>query len=275
MSHRPLCPLLALLLLVTLGTPAASQGEKARFKLGLLIGSKDDRRLDGDVLSAATEAFVSSRRFIMIERSQLDAVFTEKDLQEFLGKGNSALSDVLGLDLLGLVGYSSENSRLPGGASQPLFVIEVRLVDVKTGQILTTISSERPDLLRPPATPREAGRHLFQSVREAFPPFGFVIRVSGAEVVVDLGSEAGLQKGDILEVVREGEQIIHPVTGETLPSELIVIGTLKVVSTSPQLSTCRVKSGEASPQLGNPVRLKEQNSLLKRWIGKGREIIGG
>jgi hypothetical protein len=203
----------------------------------------------------------------MVEREKLDAVFTEKDLQEFLGKGNSDLSKVLGLDLVGLVSYSVENNLQPNGERVTEYFIEVRLVDVLTGQILTTVSSERPDLLSPPTTLRAAEDHLFQSVREAFPPFGYVIKVAAEQVVVDLGSEVGIQKGDTLEVVQEGEQIIHPVTGEPLPAQLTVVGLLKVHETSPQLSTCKVKSGDGA-HVGSLVRLKEENSQSRRILGK-------
>lgn len=261
--------LLVLLLVLLAAAPAAAQDDKSLYKMGLLVPDEKDRRLDIDVLNAATKAFVDARRFIMVERSKLDSVFTEKDLQSFLGKGNNKLSDLLGLDFLGLVGYTVESKKL-GGSNLKIFNIEVRLVDTRTGQIVATVNSERPDSFTPPSTAREAARDLFQSIREAFPPYGYVIKVAGEGVVVDLGSEAGLKKGDALEIVKEGEQIIHPVTGKPLPAELIVIGELKVVSTSPQLSNCK---GKGDIPLGSTVRLKEKNNQFKKFLGKGNEIL--
>jgi hypothetical protein len=266
MHRTALSHLLAVLLLLAAAVPAAAQGEKPLYKIGLLLGDQKDRKLDASVLNAATDAFVASRRFTTVERSQLDKVLTEKDLQGFLGKGNQALSDLLGLDFIGLVGYVIEERRLPERPPEPNFVIDVRLVEVKTGQVVVTINSDRPDLLRPPATAREAGQLLFKSVREAFPPFGYIVRITGKEATVDLGSEAGLQDGDVLEVVRAGEQIIHPVTGEALPAEMLVVGELKVVSTSPVMSRCRLKSGDGA--IKDTVRLKGRSQLMKKMFEK-------
>lgn len=268
MRHGRSPSLTGLLLLVAFAAPALGQDGKSHYVLGLIIGQEKRSSTDGDVLNAATDAFVLARRFTIVERSKLDAVFTEKDLQEFLGKGNNDLSTVLGLDLLGLVNYAVESARDPAAGLIESYVIDVRLVDVKTGQVLTTVSSEREDILRPPATPREAGRHLFQSVRQAFPPVGYVIKLDGEEVVVDLGSDLGVQDGDVLEVVREGEQIIHPVTGEALPAQLIAVGTLKVVSIWPQFASCRAKSGGAEIQLGSIVRLRAEGSRVREGVRK-------
>jgi hypothetical protein len=273
-----LSPLPVLLLLcLASALPASAQVEKGRYKLGLISNEKNknhesdkERRFREDVLNAATDAFVAARRFSMAERNQLDAIFTEKSLQEFIGgQVNNKLSDVLGLDLVGVVGYTVDTSKSPKGEPRTKCIIDVRLIDVKSASILATVTSDDPDrpssLLLPSSTPREAGELLYQSIREAFPPLGYVVSVDGKEAVVDLGSEAGLKDGDTLEVVAEGEQIIHPVTGKVLSAPMKVIGELKVVTASPQISTCKIKSkGEVRP--ANLVRLKGTKSIFTKWI---------
>src|SRR6185369_8857823 len=101
---------LILVFLFSAGLPAMAQGDKSLYKIGLLLA--DDRKENGaDVLSAVTDAFVAARRFKMVERKQLNAMFTEKDLQEFIGgKVNNKLSDVLGLDLVGVVDFTIERT---------------------------------------------------------------------------------------------------------------------------------------------------------------------
>lgn len=260
MLRSILSPLLVLCLLFAAAAPSVAQEEKVQYRLGLVLDKgKKDREIAEDVLNAATRAFFESKRFTLVERSQLDAVFTEKDLQGFLGKGNKELSDVLGLDMLGIVAYTVEPT-----SAGTLFTIEVRLVDVKTGSILATLTSERSDYLTPPSAPRVAGKALFQNVREAFPPFGYVVKASGKSVVVDLGSDSGVKKGDAFEVVKEGEQIIHPRTGEVLSAEMIVVGELKVVSTSADLATCKLTDGEGA--VGSIVRFKGRNSILNKAL---------
>lgn len=262
---RKLLPLFILCLSATL--PAAAQGDKGVFKMGLILA--DERKPNsGDVLNAATDAFVAARRFKMAERKQLNAVFTEKDLQEFIGgKANNKLSDVLGLDLLGVVDFTVETKFVPGQMPEKTWVIDVRLVEVKTAGILMTLTSNRPSLL-PPSNPRAAGQLLFAGIREAFPPIGYIIQINGKEVTIDLGSEAGLKEGDPLEIVQEGEQIIHPVTGQVIASPMKVVGELKVASVSPQLSTCKVKKAQGELHPGNMVRFQGKSSKILDALDK-------
>lgn len=254
------------LLLVLAAAPVAwGQEEKALYKLGLILPDKDKRH-DRDVLNAATDAFVTAKRFTVVERKELDAVFTEKDLQEFIGgQVNNKLSDVLGLDLLGVVGYTVETTPDSKGKPVKSWIIDVRLVAVKTASVLATITSNRPNILTP-LTPREAGDRLLKSIREAFPPLGVIVQIEGKKVVIDLGSEAGVKKGDSLEIVSQGEEIIHPVTGELLPAPLSVVGQLKVVSTSHRLSTCKLKKPKKEIALADLVRLKGRDTLIVKWL---------
>ncbi|HEY2293844.1 MAG TPA: hypothetical protein VGM86_24330 [Thermoanaerobaculia bacterium] len=270
-----LSPLPVILLCLAAALPASAQVEKSHYKLGLISNEKNkghetdkERRYREDVLNAATDAFVAARRFTMVERNQLNAVFTEKSLQEFIGgQVNNKLSDVLGLDLVGVVDYTVDTTRSPKGEPVVKCIIDVRLIDVKTASLLATVTSNRPSLLLPSSTPREAGELLYRGIREAFPPVGYVVSVNGKEVVVDLGSEAGLQDGDTLEIVVEGEQIVHPVTGKVLSAPMKVIGELKVVTASPQISTCKIKS-KGEVRVASIVRLKESVSFIDKWGSK-------
>ncbi len=264
-------PLVTLVLLIALPTsPAHGQVEKTLFKMGLVLNGAKDRHFDGDVLNAATAAFVESKRFTMVERSQLNAVLTEKDFQEFIGgQVKQKLTTVLGLDYLGVVDYTSDKVTGLDNVKRPRLIINVKVIDVGTAAIFATLESARPDLLSVPENPRDAGLALFKSVREAFPPLGYVVQVEGKKVMVDLGSEAGVKDGDVLEVVREGKQIVHPVSGKLLPAAMEVIGELKVISSSPAMSSCKVKSSKGGEiAVVNLVRLKKENSVWKSLLLK-------
>jgi hypothetical protein len=265
MSQR-LLPLLLLGLLAA-PLPAAAQGDKGLYKMGLLLAD-EHKQNGGDALNAATDAFVAARRFKMVERKQLNAIFTEKDLQEFIGgKVNNKLSDVLGLDLVGVVDFTIDTQFTPGRLPEKTWIIDVRLVDVKTAAIVTTLTSNRPSLL-PTSTARDAGQRLFEAIREAFPPIGYIIQINGKEATIDLGSEAGLKEGDPLEIVQEGEQIIHPVTGQVLSGPMKVVGELKVASLTPQMSTCKVKKAQGDLKVGSLVRFQGKSSKIIDMINK-------
>ena len=276
MNQKRIPMLLLLLLPLSAAIPAAGQEEKVHYKLGLTLGEKEkrqsekERMIDEDVLNAATDAFLTAKRFKLVERNQLGTIFTEKSLQDFIGgQVNNKLTDVLALDLVGIVGHTVEPIRSASGQSSLKWIIDVRLIDVKTASLLTTITSDRATVesLLPPTTPRDAGALLAGSIRDAFPPIGYVVQVAGKEIMVDLGTEAGLKEGDTLEMIQEGEQIIHPVTGQVMSAPLKVVGELKVESVSPQVAICRRKSKQ-DPQPGTPVRLKGSTSKVIEWIKK-------
>lgn len=263
--------LLAILFALFVGAsslPLEAQVEKPIFKVGLVPGEFENPKLKEEVMTAASEAFVRSRRFEMIERQHLNAVLTEKDLQEFLGgQVNEKLSDVLGLDFIGIVGALTDKVEGIDGKPVTRFILTVRMIDVKTAKIIATLESVRAQL-EPPTNPREAGKALFETVREYFPPVGYVIQVDGKDVVVDLGAEAGLKQGDVLEIVREGERLIHPVYGTEMPAVMKVIGELKVSDVHPAMATCRVKGKAPAVELANVVRLKGGNSKWLEMLGK-------
>jgi hypothetical protein len=274
--HNPVIALLLLALLALLAGPAAGQEEKTVYKMGLMLHEKRQKKhLDDQVLDAASTAFADSRRFIVVERSELNRVLTEKSLQSFLGKGNAKLSDLLGLDFIGLVSFSAE-TRTVKDKKFEVFIIDVRLVDVKTGQVLLTLTSDRPELIVPASNEREAGRHLLHAIRGSFPPLGTVVQITAKEVVVDFGSDAGLKDGDVLEIVREGEQIIHHAKGTVVHAPPVVIGELKVFATAPLSARCRIKSakgGQEAVQVADLVRLKEKNAWLRKQVEKVRPLI--
>lgn len=261
--------LLPLLLFLSATSAGWAQVEKKEFKLGLMLGEKNyNTQHDSDVLNAATDAFVAAKRFIMVERKELNQIFTEKDLQEFIGgQANNKLSDVLGLDLLGVVSYTVEAAQDSKGKPVKSWIIDVRLLDVKTTQIVTTITSNRPNVLTP-LTPREAGERLFKSIREAFPPLGYIIDIRDKKIFVNLGSDAGLKKGDSLEIVAQGEQIIDEITGQIYAPPLEVVGKLSVVETSPQISICKLKSAKEKERvaLSTLVRLQATDSRITKWL---------
>jgi hypothetical protein len=240
------------------------------YQLGLVMAEREDRRIEGDIVSATTNAFYESKRFVVIERAQLDKIFAERDLSDFINGSPGDLSNLEGVDMLGLVSYSVEQGA--PGTGQWNYYIDVRLTDVKTGQIVGNVSSRR-DTFSEPTTPHIAGRFLLQNVREMFPPEGYVVSITGDQVIVDLGVESGLQQGDTLEVIREGEVIFHPVTGKPLPAQEIVVGTLKVVDPANQMSTCKLpkasgKGGQGAIDIADRVRLQPKNQTGAKILKK-------
>jgi hypothetical protein len=65
---------------------------------------------------------------------------------------------------------------------------------------------------------------------------GLVVKVSGANVFTDLGTNKNLQKEMKVIIYREGEKICHPVTGKVLGCDTNVLGEATLVQVFEDLS---------------------------------------
>lgn len=76
---------------------------------------------------------------------------------------------------------------------------------------------------------------------------GVIVSVSGNEAAVDIGKGSGIFKGACLRISRQGEELLHPVTGESLGRKLIIVGDITITGVYPEYSEGRlaIKKGEA------------------------------
>lgn len=233
--------------------------------IALLMAEKSRQKEANEILNAATSAFFESKRFKVIERDQLPKIFQERDLTDFITGAPGDLSNLEGVDLIGVVTYSKEEGVSMDKAKRQVEIyIDVRLTDVKTGQVIGSVNSRRPSVLYEPTTPFNASRLLLADVRELFPPEGSVLNVDGETVVVNLGTIEGVKKGDTLEVIQDGE-VFFDAEGKSYPPLEELVGILKVTQVSTQLSKCKIKKGAEVISLGARVRLKGTDRRLLNW----------
>lgn len=247
---------------VLLAFPAAARD----MKIALLAAEKDSYSRGGaadEILGATTAAFFESKRFQVIERDQLSKIFAERDLTDLVNGSPGDLSNLHGVDMIGLVTWSTEEVRTPEGDTRQYFYIDVRLTDVKSGTIVGSVSSRRTSILISPTSIHNASRLLLENVREMFPPEGSILKVSGKEVVVSLGNAEGIKKDDVLEVIQDGE-VLFDAEGRAYPPMTEIVATLKVTQADQQLSRCKLKSGKV--ELGARVRLKGSDQRVQEWM---------
>lgn len=93
---------------------------------------------------------------------------------------------------------------------------------------------------------------------EEFPFEGNVVQVGKTgQVIINRGSEFGVEVGQDLVMIEEGEEMIDPSTGELLGTEEgEEIGSLKVAKVSEKVSYCDVVSGDKNPAPGTIVKAK-------------------
>jgi len=292
----------ATVLATVLSCCLASQAGAEPLKIGLVLGQRpSNHEREAAALNAATQAFLLSRRFTVVERAALDSIFQEKGLKGFIGDNEgAAMTDTEGLDWIGILTYTTETVRDPDGGRHETYVLSLRMIEVKTAQVLYTIDSREEESKQSGMIRKlghrmlgrhagaevqqvvgdmeslsaedsfdAAGKRLLNKILETFPPEGYVIDVVDARrVVVDIGADQGLREGDFLEVYSIGPPIIHPVTGVELPGREIYEGKLKVLSVDSVLSTCKVKSSDGGVDVGARVRFEPKEGLIDRAINK-------
>lgn len=93
---------------------------------------------------------------------------------------------------------------------------------------------------------------------ETFPFEGSVIKVANnGQVIINRGSEFGVEVGQQLVMTEIGEEILDPDTGAILGKEEgDQIGELKIVKTVEKMSYAEVVSGEKNPAAGTSVKAK-------------------
>jgi hypothetical protein len=291
-------------LLVTALLVGSAGGVRAEaLKLGLVLGQQSwNHELEAKSLNAATEAFLLSKRFEVVERDALNTVLQEKALKGFIGDTEGAeIGQTLGLDWIGILSYAIETTPSTHGGSTKTYLLSVRMLEVASSTVLHVLDSrseadtkesrgiraaserlmgrkldsqdsrdaEGVARLMDTDSMEAAGARLLENILATFPPQGYVIEVVGKrEVVIDLGAAHGLREGDTLEVFMHGPPIIHPVTGREIPGREISQAELKVESVDSLISTCKVKKADGPVDVGAQVRFLPKEGLMGKALGK-------
>lgn len=95
---------------------------------------------------------------------------------------------------------------------------------------------------------------------EEFPLQGAVVKVGeSGQVIINRGSEFGVEVGQALVMATEGQELTDPDTGASLGREEgKTIGKLKVSKTLEKVSYCEVTEGEKNPEAGTVVTFNKK-----------------
>ena len=173
-------------------------------------------------------ALVNQERFQLVERGQLEAILREQKLSQ------TALVDTETAVKIGKI--AAADGILIGSVTETPNALEVftRFVDVETTEILAAEDVYGEDVnLR---TVRLLLEGLSLKLRQRFPLVqGLVLKAEDKKLVFDLGNKQ-IKKYMKLIIFREGEAIIHPITGQVLGAPTEVLGEAKVEAVFDNLS---------------------------------------
>jgi curli biogenesis system outer membrane secretion channel CsgG len=229
-----------------------------------------------------TTELVISGQFSVIERNRLDDILREHNLAAqgaVTPQTAVELGKLLGVELM-VMGSITEfgferygagiTSRFRGAMYRYTCKIDVRVVNVQTAEIMYA-NSEGSDHIdigvgiegysagRDSDYGRVAGKTLEKATKKlvdelavkaggmsTYVGFGRVASVSGDNIYINRGSSDGVNVGDRFTVIRFGDAIIDPDTGQELGKMESEVGVIEVVSVQAKLSICKLVSGEAA-----------------------------
>lgn len=180
----------------------------------------------------------------------------------------------------GDAGVNIKGFRVGGARSQAQVTVVVTLTDTTTGEIVAkervigkagktglrvgysgAIGGELGGFQKTPLG-QAAQDVISQAVAfiakkmEEYPASGNVVKTaSPGKVIINRGSEYGVEAGQVLVMVTEGETLIDPDSGEVLGKEEGArIGKIKVTKVAEKISYADVLEGEQSPAAGTVVQ---------------------
>lgn len=83
-----------------------------------------------------------------------------------------------------------------------------------------------------------------QGIRDFFQREGYVVKVEGGRAIIDLGRDK-VRIGEEFTVIREGREIIHPITKQVIGREKENVGRLRVEEVQDTFSYARILEGSA------------------------------
>jgi hypothetical protein len=184
------------------------------------------------LMTRLSENLNASGRVKIVERALVERVLEELNL------GSSKLADPETALKLGklfaarLIGTGSLLN-LPESS-----ILSMRVIDTETtGIVQTEIRTLDPagsvdeELFR-------INRDILRMVMEKYPLRGFVARVDGEEVLLNLGTKQGVVKGTRFDVLEEGEGVVYK--GKKLAAAPKVVAQMEVLSVEPEFSRAKV-----------------------------------
>lgn len=121
--------------------------------------------------------------------------------------------------------------------------VDIRFVNNETGELVFARSfsgaksGNSPEAALLGACQKAADNFLKEITANVM---GRVADISGEEIYIDLGIESGLQKGDIISIVRETSPI--EINGKIVGMKTIQIGKAEIIEVNAEYSVCKVVS---------------------------------
>lgn len=235
------------------------------------------------VIQMVTEAFYKTKRFNVIERSQLNKIFAEQKYQTSGDVDDGSAIDLgkqLGAKFVVVGSYDITQTRTVDYSFKPPMIqfpskcdINLRVVDVQTGKITDTVkilarAKEGEGSSAYEKLKEDAIRKLEREVGNKYPMAGYVIKVlSEKEALIDIGSKNGITEDTEFSVFEYGEDIVHPITKKIIKGEKKLITEFKVKSVADETSIVKISGDDAKLKVGLMLESKPKSAGFAESLG--------
>jgi curli biogenesis system outer membrane secretion channel CsgG len=191
------------------------------------------RDLGEIILDKMITVLWTQERFKVMERAALNQVLAEQSLGQSGALDATTAAEIgkgIGVDAIVIGSVAAA----PSGALS----IDTRVIDTESAAIIVahdayTGSSDAQSV-------KNAVENLARKITESLPLVdGYVIRIDGTELIIDVGRNGGMKKGMKCVIYKEGAPIKHPITGEILGKETDVIGEVLVTDAFDKYSVAK------------------------------------
>lgn len=236
-----------------------------------------------NVIQMVTDAFHKTKRFNVIERSQLGSVFTEQKNQSsgLFDEGTAVtLGKQAGASLVVVGSYditqTQERSVYQGQVSYQFpskLDLNIRVVDVQTGKIKETVkilarAKEHEESRAYEKLKEDAIVKLEREVSNKYPLAGYVIKVlNDKEALIDLGKKDGITEETVFDVFEYGEDIIHPVTKKVMKGEKKLITEFKLKTLAEETSVVKISGDSTQLKVGLMLESKPKEAGIGESLG--------
>jgi tetratricopeptide (TPR) repeat protein len=207
------------------------------------------------LLSQLTEHLNNSGRVRVVERVLIERLLEELNLgsSELANPETSLkLGRVLAAKLIG----TGSLYYLPQGT-----LLNLRLIDTETSAIPQVLTRQLASQTTLEKDLFQLNREILKTVILKYPLRGYLAKVSGEEVIVNIGAKQGVVSGTKFDVLEEGESLTY--RGKVLQAAPKVIGQIEIVRVEPDMAVGKIIKKEKPLQVDAKVQERIEEAALR------------
>ncbi len=207
------------------------------------------------LLSQLTEYLNSSGRVRVVERVLIERLLEELNLgSSELANPETALK--LGQVLAAKIIGTGSLFYLPQGT-----LLNLRLIDTETSAIPQVLTRQLASQTTLEKDLFQINREILKTIILKYPLRGYVAKVAGEEVIINIGAKQGVVQGTKFDVLEEGESLTYK--GKVLQAAPKVIGQIEIKRVEPDMAVGKIIKKEKALQVDAKVQERIEDAVLR------------